>query len=167
MTAAGFERNADGKWAKDGEVLNVPVYGPTFFQPSFPIVNQNLIDAGFESTLTADPASQWVDDLTKGNFDTLILVHCGSLSEPFDTLQHLHSKYAQEIGTPCVGSIAGACSRYSNPELDAILDEMEGMLPDNTPGSRYMELTAQAVDIYLRDVPELMLTEELHVVTYN
>ena len=30
-----------------------------------------------------------------------------------------------------------------------------------------MDLAAQAVDIYLRDMPEIMLTEELHVVTSN
>ena len=28
-------------------------------------------------------------------------------------------------------------------------------------------MLAQAVEIYLQDVPELMLTEELHVVTFN
>lgn len=166
MTAAGYERNADGKWAKDGEVLTVPVYGPTFFQPSFPIVQKNLQDAGFESTLEADPASDWVDKFTNGNHETLILVHCGSLSEPFDTLKDLHTKFTAPIGSPLPGSII-AGQRYSNPELDAILDKMEAMTPDSAQDSEYMDLVVQAVDIYLRDMPEIMLTEELHVVTYN
>ena len=30
-----------------------------------------------------------------------------------------------------------------------------------------MNLAVQATDIYLRDMPEIMLTEELHVVTAN
>lgn len=166
MAAAGYERNADGKWAKDGEVLTVPVYGPTFFQPSFPIVQKNLQDAGFESTLEADPASDWVDKFTNGNHETLVLVHCGSLSEPFDTLKDLHTKFTAPIGSPLPGSII-AGQRYSNPELDAILDKMEAMTPDSAQDSEYMDLVVQAVDIYLRDMPEIMLTEELHVVTYN
>lgn len=166
MTAAGYERNADGKWAKDGEVLTVPVYGPTFFQPSFPIVQKNLQDAGFESTLEADPASDWVDKFTNGNHETLVLVHCGSLSEPFDTLKDLHTKFTAPIGSPLPGSII-AGQRYSNPELDAILDKMEAMTPDSAQDSEYMDLVVAAVEIYLRDMPEIMLTEELHVVTYN
>ena len=33
VTAAGHERNADGKWPKDGEVLEVPMYGPAARRP--------------------------------------------------------------------------------------------------------------------------------------
>ena len=167
MTKAGYAKNADGKWAKDGEVLKVPVFGPAFFQPSFPIVAQNLNDAGFDATVevaATDP--EWVDKFLPGNHDTLILVHCGSLSEPFDTLKDLHTKFTAPIGTNLPGSII-AGQRYSNPELDAILDQMEAIQPDNTPDSEYMNLAVQAVEIYLRDMPEIMLTEELHVVTYN
>ena len=32
---------------------------------------------------------------------------------------------------------------------------------------RYTDLVNQAVNIYLRDMPEIMLLEELHVVGYN
>ena len=110
--------------------------------------------------------SDWVDKFTNGNHDTLVLVHCGSLSEPFDTLKDLHTKFTAPIGSPLPGSII-AGQRYSNPELDAILDKMEGMTPDNAQDSEYMDLVAAAVEIYLRDMPEIMLTEELHVVTYN
>jgi len=168
MGKAGYEKNADGKWAKDGTVLSVPVYGPQFFQPSFPIVNQNLLDAGFDSTVEVTPADEWVAPFTDGSFDTLILVHCGSLSEPYDTLQDFHSKYSAPIGTKIPASvIARGGERYENPDLDAILDKMEAMQADKDPNSEYMGLAAQALDIYLRDMPEIMLTEELHVVTYN
>jgi hypothetical protein len=34
-----------------------------------------------------------------GNADTWFLVHCGSLSEPYDTLKDLHSKNSKPIGT--------------------------------------------------------------------
>jgi len=166
MTAAGYARNADDKWAKDGAVLDVPVYIPSFFEPVSPTVHQNLLDAGFDSTLEVDPGGAWVDKFNPGNHETLILVHCGSLSEPYDTLKDLHSKNSAPIGTNLPGSII-AGSRYVNPEMDAILDKMEAMTPDSAQDSEYMDLAAQAVDIYLRDMPEIMLTEELHVVTFN
>lgn len=167
MGKAGYAKNADGKWEKDGTVLKVPVFGPAFFQPSFPIVAQNLNDAGFDATVevaATDP--EWVDKFLPGNHDTLILVHCGSLSEPFDTLKDLHTKYTAPIGTNLPGSVIQG-QRYSNPALDAILDQMEAIQPDNAQDSEYMNLAAQAVEIYLQDMPEIMLTEELHVVTYN
>jgi peptide/nickel transport system substrate-binding protein len=166
MTAAGYAKDANGKWAKDGQVLTVPVFGPSFFQPSFPIIQKNLQDAGFESTLEVDPANEWVDRFLPGDHETLVLVHCGSLSEPFDTLKDLHTKFTAPLGTNLPGSVIQG-QRYSNPELDAILDKMEAIPADNAQDSEYMDLAVQAVEIYLRDMPEIMLTEELHVVTYN
>mgnify|MGYP003694675885 CR=1 FL=1 len=51
--------------------------------------------------------------------------------------------------------------------MDKILDQMDAIQADPDQSSKYMDLAAQAVDIYLRDIPEIMLTEELHVVTAN
>lgn len=166
MAAAGYAKDGSGKWAKDGQVLTVPVFGPSFFQPSFPIIQKNLQDAGFESTLEVDPANEWVDRFLPGDHETLVLVHCGSLSEPFDTLKDLHTKFTAPLGTNLPGSVIQG-QRYSNPELDAILDKMEAIPADAAQDSEYMDLAVQAVEIYLRDMPEIMLTEELHVVTYN
>ena len=62
---------------------------------------------------------------------------------------------------------ASLCTRYSNPENDKLIDQMEAIRPSTPDTPKYMELAAQALDIYLRDMPEIMLTEELHVVTLN
>ncbi len=37
----------------------------------------------------------WLPDITNGNFDTMVFVHCGSLSEPVETLKDYHSKYSK------------------------------------------------------------------------
>jgi peptide/nickel transport system substrate-binding protein len=95
----------------------------------------------------------------------MVLVHCGSLSEPFETLKDFHSKYAVDIGKPLPYIIAG--TRYKNPELDKILDRMEGVQATADPNSQYMKDAAAALDIVLRDSPEINMLEELHVITYN
>ena len=100
-----------------------------------------------------------------GNFDTMVFVHCGSLSEPLETLKDYHSKYARPLGEAIPNLIAG--SRYSNPEYDAIIDKMEGMVADPNPDSEYMKLAVQALEIALRDIPQIDLLEEFHVVTFN
>ena len=40
-------------------------------------------------------------------------------------------------------------------------------MPGSLDNTRYTDLVNQAVNIYLRDMPEIMLLEELHVVVYN
>jgi peptide/nickel transport system substrate-binding protein len=166
MTAAGYAKNADGMWAKDGETLKVPVRGPQGFAPLAPPMAEQLKQAGFDATAIVEPESStaWNDDLVTGKSDTIFFVHCGSLSEPYDTLKDLHSKFAPPVGTACPNIIA--CTRYSNPAYDKLIDDMEKMVgsPDN---AQYMDDAAQALDIYLRDMPEIMILEELHVVTFN
>ena len=166
MTAAGFAKNADGKWAKNGQVLKVPVRGSTGFAPLAPPLAAQLRKAGFDATENIEPPGSTAanDDLVTGTFDTEFRVHCGSVFEPFDTLKDLHSKYGPPIGQKCPS--VNACTRYNNPAYDKLIDEMEGMVgsPDNP---RYRQLVQQATDIYLADMPEIMLDEELWVVTFN
>jgi peptide/nickel transport system substrate-binding protein len=166
MQAAGYAKDANGMWAKDGETLKVPVRGPQFFAPLAPPLAEQLKAAGFDATAIVEPDSStaWNDDLATGKSDTIFFVHCGSISEPLDTLADLHSKNAPAVGTACPNIIA--CTRYKNPEYDKLIDEMLAMQgsPDN---QKYMDDAAQALDIYLRDMPEIMLLEELHVVTFN
>jgi peptide/nickel transport system substrate-binding protein len=53
-----------------------------------------------------------------------------------------------------------------NPEYDAIISQMDGMQPSATDPT-YVGLARQATDIFLRDVLEVTLAEERHVVTFN
>jgi peptide/nickel transport system substrate-binding protein len=166
MTAAGYAKDADGMWAKDGQTLKVPVRGPQFFAPLALPLTEQLKSAGFDATAVVEPDSStaWNDDMATGKSDTIFFVHCGSISEPYNTLKDLHSKFATPVGTACPNIIA--CTRYSNPEYDKLIDEMEAM-PGSPDNAKYMDDAAKALDIYLRDMPEIMLLEELHVVTFN
>jgi len=125
-----------------------------------------LIKAGFDVVENTEPAGStaWNEDMSTGASDIIFFVHCGSLSEPYETLKDLHSKFSRPIGEKIPNLIAG--TRYESAEYDAIIDEMEGMVgsPDD---ARYVELSTMALDIYLRDMPESMMLEELHVVVMN
>ena len=61
LTADGPD--ADGWWAKDGQVLNVDFIYLTFMAPIGPVLTQQLINAGFNATSKIDDA--W--DATAGN----------------------------------------------------------------------------------------------------
>ncbi|MBV9357071.1 MAG: ABC transporter substrate-binding protein [Chloroflexi bacterium] len=166
MQAAGYAKDANGMWSKDGQTLKIPVRGPQFFAPLGPPLAEQLKKAGFDASAIIEPNSStaWSDDLLTGQSDTIFFVHCGSLTEPWETLNDLNSKFSRPIGEKCPNSIA--CTRYQNPEYDALVNDMETMVgtPDN---QKYMDDAVKALDIYLRDMPEIMLLEELHVVTFN
>ena len=94
-----------------------------------------------------------------------IIVHCGSSREPWGTLQHYHSKFnSPDQGT--INNYIWANSQYNNLEYDALIDELDSIPPSPTD-QRYTNLVRQCVEIYLRDVIEITLSEERHVRVYN
>jgi peptide/nickel transport system substrate-binding protein len=55
MQAAGYAKNAQGMWEKDGQVLKVPVRGSQFFAPLAPVLAAQLRKAGFTATENIEP----------------------------------------------------------------------------------------------------------------
>ncbi len=163
MTELGYAKNADGYWAKDGETLKLTIqYGP--MKPGAPVLAQQLRDAGFDTVLELLQGAAFTDNALSGEFDLHLWVHCGSIYDPWLTLEHYHSKYAAPPGE----SIAGlrAYTRYANPEMDAVLDQMEPMEP-SPDDPEYMDLVKQALAIYFRDLPDISLGYENQCLTMN
>ncbi len=164
MAEAGFERNADGLWAQDGEVLDFLVRAPAFIQPLLAPMTQQLRQAGFNAN-QAPVDDSWLPDVRTGDYETMIFVHCGSLSEPLETLQHFHSRFSRPLGEGIPSHIAA--TRYENPELDPIIDRMLAVPASNDPESAYMQDAVEALRIVIDDLPQIHLIEEFHVVTFN
>lgn len=167
MDLAGYAKDGDGFWAKDGERLSMDLHVPGWLKPMGPVVEQQLNDAGFDVTFVLHEPSTaplWAEVRT-GLADMWILVHCGSSREPHGTFQHYHSRFnSPEQGEQ--NQYLWANSQYNNPEFDAIIDEMDGVLP-STSDPQYMDLSNRALEIFLDDVIEIPLAEERHVVTFN
>jgi peptide/nickel transport system substrate-binding protein len=164
MAAAGYAKDGQGFWAKDGKELEFKVRVPAFIQPIQAPLTQQLKDAGFDA-VQATVDDSWLPDITNGNFDTMVFVHCGSLSEPLETLKDYHSKFSRPLGTAVPQTVAG--SRYSNPQYDKLIDAMDAVPANPDPNSDYMKNAAAALDIALRDLPQIDMLEEFHVVTFN
>ncbi|MDR3472629.1 MAG: ABC transporter substrate-binding protein [Devosia sp.] len=164
MAAAGYAKDSQGFWAKDGKELEFKVRVPAFIQPIQAPLTQQLKDAGFNA-IQAPVDDSWLPDITNGNFDTMVFVHCGSLSEPLETLKDYHSKYSRPLGTAVPQTVAG--SRYANPDYDKLIDAMLAVPANPDPNSDYMKNAAAALDIALRDLPQIDMIEEFHVVTFN
>ncbi|MCB0182709.1 MAG: ABC transporter substrate-binding protein [Caldilineaceae bacterium] len=165
MTGAGFTKDGEGFWV-DGSgnrvVMTISTTGGR--RPMGPPLAQQLRDAGFDAIAKHDETGQIVNGIRDGSEHAWIEPHCGAAQEPFPTFSHFHSKFSAPIGQTT--GYRWANSRYENPEYDAILDAMEAMSP-SVDDPEYVELWHQAADIWLRDLPEIVLAEERHVWTFN
>ncbi len=165
MTKAGYTKDGEGFWVgADGNRIVMTISTTGGRRPLGPPIAQQLHDAGFDAIAKHDETGQIVNGIRDGSETAWIEPHCGAAQEPYPTFSHFHSKFSAPIGTTT--GFRWANSRYENPEYDAILDQMEALQPSSDDGP-YVELFRQAVDIWLRDLPEIVISEERHVWTYN
>jgi peptide/nickel transport system substrate-binding protein len=157
MTKAGFAKDGDGFWAKDGTRLKVEITTFQVFGEIVPIVTEQLKKAGFDSTFGMP--TDFFDRLTLGNDNVYIWGHGGSVRDPYATLELYESKWIKPIGES-----AYPFYRWSNPEFDAIVDEMGITSPDDP---KTAELFRSAMEIWLRELPDVMLLQFYHRIPMN
>ncbi len=164
LEGKGYTRNDAGRWTDgDGNTLQLNIQMEAG-NPAGPVLAQQLQEAGFDVTTEALQGAAFTGNAAAGTFDLHLWVHCGSTYDPYLTFQNYHSKFAVPEGE----SVANvrAYTRYANPELDALLDQMETSVPSPSD-PEYMELVSQALQIYLQDLPDITLAEELQVIPFS
>jgi peptide/nickel transport system substrate-binding protein len=168
MTAAGYAKNGDGFWEKDGEVLEFTITVPVPWAAMGPVIAEQFTRAGIKAEENLDTAGQWPNMITSGDYDGVAYVHCGSNFDPYDSLSYFHSicyaAQGENVPDGC-GGMKG--HRFEgDPEMDAAIEMMEKTAPDpNNPD--YVKWVETALDVYLREMPTLIIAEELHVITMN
>jgi len=163
MEKAGYSKDSGEYWTKDGEKVEITLEIPSWMRPMGPVLEKQLQTAGFDIVFKQGEPATIGDRMRMGETE-VIWVQCGSINEPYDTFKSYHSKNSAPPGEEYAGAVQGG--RYENDEMDAILDEMEGMIhsPNN---ERYVELARGAMDLFLRDMPVIHLAEERHVIIQN
>jgi peptide/nickel transport system substrate-binding protein len=164
LKAKGFSKAPDGKWKlPDGQPWSLTVLTPQN-DAIGPVLARQLQVAGIDTVFRPTQDAAYWDAITAGNFDAAISFHCGSLYDPWQTLEHLHGKYVAAPGQK--GSNVRAITRYNNPALNDLLDKMEARQP-SPQDADYMKLVREATRIVLTDLPQLTIGEEFHVLTFN
>jgi len=160
MEGAGFALNGDGLWEKDGATVNTTIHGfEGIHSDIVPVLVEMLIQAGFDATINfgTDAYQQMAD----GAAGAYMFGHGASLVDPYAALNLFHGKYSESIGTSAGNN---RFSRYSNPEYDAILDEMAPLASDDP---RFNELAAEAIGIYWEEQIDIPIIQWLHRVAFN
>jgi peptide/nickel transport system substrate-binding protein len=157
MAAAGYEKDGEGFWAKDGQRLETFFGGWGVFADIGPVLAEQLRNGGFavDFQIPADQGTQ----ISEGRQFIWLNGHGGSINDPFDTLDMFTSKYYQPIGTPTTYN-----SRFRNEAYDAVLEEMAKVSKDDPA---YMDLYLQALEIFLDELPDCPVQQFLHRIPYN
>jgi peptide/nickel transport system substrate-binding protein len=152
MTAAGWAKDGEGYWTKDGQRFTLVVETFNIFQDITPVLVEQLRRAGFDSSfrMTAD----FFDRLPLGDVQAYTFGHGGGTRDPYDTLKIYHSRFSAPQGERAVYAY-----RWANTEYDTLVDAM-GALDADDP--QFMELFHQAMEIWIRELPDIGIAELIH-----
>jgi peptide/nickel transport system substrate-binding protein len=148
MTAGGYAKGADGKWAKDGKTVKFTIIDPNSFTDYWcdaEAMVKQLNAVGFDVKANgAFDYNSWNTAITTGDYDAAL--HWGQGGTPFQRLQFvLDSSLTADVGT----TAAGDFGRYKSPAADAAITAFEGA---NSPAEQTTALnTLQG--LFSSDVP--------------
>ncbi|MBK9715136.1 MAG: ABC transporter substrate-binding protein [Kouleothrix sp.] len=160
MTDAGFTKNADGLWQKNGQTVNATINGFAAFQGDIaPLLEEMLKNGGFDASVYfgAD-AYQHMRDGQPGLY---LYGHGASLTDPYATLDMYHSRYSRPQNQPAVD---GYWSRYKNRLYDTLLDQMAPLSSDDP---LFQADAAKALEIYWKEQIDIPVIQWLHRIPFN
>ncbi len=160
MEEAGFTRNGDGMWERDGETVNATIQAFEGIHSDIaPILVEMLRNGGFDASLNF--GTDALQNMTDGAAGLYLFGHGASLKDPYATFELYHGRYSNAIG---VAAGNNRFSRYANPEYDAILDIMAPLSSDDPV---FQENAVKALEIYWRDQIDIPIIQWLHRIAYN
>lgn len=160
MTDAGFEKNGDGYWAKDGEALQVDIWGATPpWADLAPITAEQLRAAGFMANHVSPP--DVYTGITDGRAKVFFQGHTASVYDPYLTMWTYHSKHVKPTGENCGENRP----RWGNEEFDAIVEEMSRTSPDDY--GKMQDLFNKGMEIWYRELPEVPIVQWYHRILYS
>ena len=144
MTEAGYSKNSDGFWADaNGEIVKCNIISSAHFTDLSPVVAALLEQHGIESSW-AQPPDVWARNGKGGDYECTLVGHNGSQSG--DIYRSL-LMFTTDSG-------ANRWS-YSNAEFDSVVASMA----EEPDVDKVLDLTEQALRIWLEDQPDVPLVE--------
>lgn len=147
MTSAGYEKNGNGFWTKEGKKLSSIIHGIPLTRAFGPFVARQLQEAGFDIEFVSNTDSRTL--MRNGVAEMAIYGHRGAV---FDQLAGFQLYLCRNQDAPLI------LDRWCNPEYDVIVAEMEKYAPGDP---KLLDLGEQALDIFYREAVEVPLMEHV------
>ncbi len=166
MMEAGFTKNSDGYWEKDGDVVICDILSFGIFNHYGPIVSRQLDNHGIKSSYSTPPDA-WSRQ-SSGEASCGLRGHGGSVRDPYFTL-NLYTggdpaTYDPEQPQGPDNRPPNAYHWY-NAEFNAITEEVFATAIDDI--ATLEELWADAMDIWLEELPDVQVLEFYHRIPMN
>ena len=160
MTDAGFTKNADGLWEKDGATVPAVIQGfEGIHSDIIPVLVEMLKAGGFDASINF--GTDAYNNMADGKPGLYMFGHGASTVDPYAVLDLYSSRNAKPIGTTAGNN---SFARYSNPEMDALLDTMAPLSADDPA---FQEAAAKAMGLYWKDTIDCPIIQWLHRIPYN
>jgi len=160
MAAAGFEKNSDGFFAKDGEVFKPEVLTVDIYGDIGPVVVEQLRQAGFDATMI-NPPDAWTI-MGDGNAKVFFRGHGGSVKDPYITMDMYTKKNSVPTGENVVNE---SWTRWWHPDYEPLIEEMSRTSPDDA--TKMQDLYNKAAKIWYTELPEVPISEWFHRLAMN
>ncbi|CAL9349519.1 hypothetical protein SUDANB171_00436 [Streptomyces sp. enrichment culture] len=133
LTDAGWAKGGDGIYAKDGEKLSLSVRvvsGWTDVITAADTMTQQLKAAGIELTVQQSSWNEWSDARGRGDYELVFdSLYPGPAPDPYYTYNY----FFHGDNTAPAGEVANPnFARYDNPEVNAALDALQQIDPEDT-----------------------------------
>jgi peptide/nickel transport system substrate-binding protein len=157
MQDAGYAKDGDGFWAKDGTRWTADLTAASALDAMAPIIAQQMRRGGFD--VSYNKRTDYAQVIYGGKTEMALFGHGGSIFDPQDTMLLYHSKFYRPIG-----EITTRFHRWRNKRFDELTDQV-GVLLVNDPALR--PLVKEAFTLWMDDVVEIPIAQWYHRVPFN
>ena len=158
MTRKGYTRDGEGLWTgADGNRIDATIYGFDFMTDYAPVLAEQLRNGGFDASFQAPPDSYTRMDTGTGSL--FLFGRWNAIADVFPSMDLLHKKHYRPTNEG-----GGISTRWQNDEYSAIMDEMSLF---EVGDDKAMPLYLQALEIYLREMPDIPIIQFYHRIAYN
>lgn len=168
FAAAGYAKDADGFWARDGQRL-APVLltnsDSTENMKVAQVIADQLTTGGLAVQL--QPLSGAVQSSAQldGNWD-LYAPQPFCPGTIYENMELFHNKFYVPVGQPAPWYERNSF-RYNNPEYSAVVDEMLAALGENADEAALVDIFTRGMEIWYADLPVAPLTQAPALVPFN
>ena len=164
IESKGWQKQGD-TYEKDGQQLSMELLASAdlseYLEISRVLVEQ-LQNVGINATVKQLASATYYEDEDLGKFEALVGDDaCGSVVEPYTTLQRWDPNHVVPVGQP-----AGGLNyiRWSNEAYGAAVRKMGGLAIDDPALD---DLFVNAMDIWYRELPMVPLTQAKKLISWN
>ena len=169
IESKGWTKGSDGFYQKGGKTLEFVIKTHEGFiekRRITDVVVEQFLDAGIKAEHRPIAGATWDNDRNTGNFMGSMDWHsCGSINEPYASLNRFTAKYLKPVGTTSPGS-----NNYvrwdtaKSKEYTQIVDKM-GAMPLNAPGM--VDMVVDAYRLWYEELPFIPITQARKLIPFD